>query len=352
MRQCMICGNIVSDDAHFCDACGAECNYQQVYENQQAYSSEEEYNMPQGDISEQYTSQNEINNYMNLKPEDVAENNYRKSKKRKIVSLLICVFVLAFGTGVIYFAVFKETPQKKALDRYFEALDDMDFDKIMEASYPPDICEKRLNILNSDNAADINVCSDNSGLGLTRGAYDDVECRNLVGVVKDSYKINGVTKEGINEYRLVKQNRDFYDTLSVSYDLIDIKPFDKVNFEAYIGGKEQEWEKVGIDSIERMVNYTNISDGTVTSVDIEDVYIAQVHITWKYGNYMYGFDKSWWDDEEFVKYGNNKYKTYSEIIQDYKDRVYPIIVYKVDGEWYALGGPYLSVLAKNYRVGE
>ena len=126
------------------------------------------------------------------------------------------------------------------------------------------------------------------------------------------------------------------DMLSVSYDVIDIKPLSDI--ELTYSDKSGNNVVVDRELVEKRANITNMSTREFSDVEVGDIYVAQLHIEWKYDNMLYGYDKSWWNDEEFDRWVKNGSfpETYKEAINEAKNRVYTLIIYECDEEWYVL----------------
>ena len=133
----------------------------------------------------------------------------------------------------------------------------------------------------------------------------------------------------------------------------DIQPFEDVDL--YWFSNNGEEQKIDIDFIKKHASPTRFINGEVVESeigDIEDVYVARVHIQWKYDDMLYGMDKDWWKDDVFKeRVKDTDYSTYNKAVNTAKkwhsegnEIEHILILYQVDGEWHILHGNRLSSL--------
>lgn len=377
MKYCIKCGLQLEDDSIFCPVCGMQqtqpqnvqpeypqmnaqpqypqmndqAQYPQAYPQQQfAQPQYPQQQYPQQQYPQVYPQQqygygapNNAAGYGNaaapvlpqVKAGDKADGKVKegKSKKKFIVIPVIVVLLAALGVGsyFLFFRKNKKDPTEKqvqVLDAYFEALSDMDFDAIYKLNSPNS--DERFN-LGTDRVPLSELLIDT--YGYYRGNID--QSTYMYGrfreMFMDSY---GFPDHDLDEYREVMRDSDLFREhhadFTAEYDLISLKNASECKISFGRGRK----------TVDDMRAY--IADKM--DLDVDDIYVAKIHIYWRYGDLEYGFDSSWWRNEDYKKImeesgpydesTGEKAKTYGECVDYYDNLEYDVFLYEVDGEWY------------------
>ncbi len=301
---CNKCGAEIPDNSEFCGKCGAKLNSEA--------------------------------------PEVITSEGTAAVKKKSKVPLIIiiCAAVLAIAAAVFFLFIndstrINKSAQEKALDRYFEACEDLDLKKVDKACYPKGGADRR--------GSDYYYFSDS--LGFTRGMLSLFEHDPINGVkiAKILWKSYGLDyPEDADKYTKLTQQRDvdlseLYPDFSCSYELEKLESIDDVkvyimNRGAIIAGVDEQ--QLPVDMKEKI-------EGNVNA-DVDEVYAAQIKIKWACGDMEYGNDKSWWDNKDFKDMlskslrDNSKftYSDYDKLIKSYEKQKYNIFIYKSGDDWY------------------
>ncbi|MBR3834203.1 MAG: zinc ribbon domain-containing protein [Lachnospiraceae bacterium] len=273
-------------------------------------------------------------------------NKNKSNKKFLIIGIVALVFI---GLAVTLILMNKLSPQRKIIDEYFEAINDKDATKIYDLSYTDELKEG-LPIYDKDEDK-LFFFTNIRLMGFSRGLYE-LDAFKFLSCVTDVYEPSK------NDLNLGNSKDRALDGLEVSYDIIDIKPLEDFDLYSDLLGHE---EVVDMDELESIVSRYNLETGEQIKVDIDDAYVAQVKVSWEYDGNLYGMMKSWWKDDEFKEFvskrGFEQYDTYDKAIKSMetikdKDKVYLLLLYKCDGQWYIYNGDKLASLATQYEKGK
>ena len=355
MKYCINCGTQLEDNALFCTVCGAK----QLVQNQQVQQPQpvqqlqqpqqpqygQQVQMPYGQpqYGQQQYVQPQYIQPQQVQPQYVQPQAFsagagkpeerKKGKKKFFIIPLIVVLLAAIGVGAffLFFRKNQTDPTEKqiqVLDAYFEAMSDMDFDTIYRLNAPDS--DERFNV-GTDRVTLAELLIDM--YRYPRGSLDDM-FSYFPDMFLKSYGFPERDKGGMEESRKVNKDPDLfrkhYKDFKAEYDLISLENASEYEI-SYGHGRRQ---------VEDMAEY--IADDM--GLDVEDVYVAKIHIYWSYGDKEYGYDKSWWDNEKYREvvgesgpYDENigkKVQTYREYVDYYDNLEYNVFLYEVDGEWY------------------
>ena len=273
---CNKCGAEIPDNSEFCGKCGAKLNSEA--------------------------------------PEVITSEGTAAVKKKSKVPLIIiiCAAVLAIAAAVFFLFIndstrINKSAQEKALDRYFEACEELDLKKVDKA--------------------------------FSLFEHDPINGVKIAKILWKSYGLD--YPEDADKYTKLTQQRDvdlseLYPDFSCSYELEKLESIDDVKVyimnRGAIGGVDEQ--KIPTDmkeSIEAKVN-----------ADVDEVYAAQIKIKWACGDMEYGNDKSWWDNKDFKdmlskSFKDNSeftYSDYDKLIKSYEKQKYNIFIYKSGDDWY------------------
>ena len=355
VKFCINCGTQLEDNALFCTVCGAK----QLVQNQQVQQPQpvqqlqqpqqpqygQQVQMPYGQpqYGQQQYVQPQYIQPQQVQPQYVQPQAFsagagkpeerKKGKKKFFIIPLIVVLLVALGVGAffLFFRKNQTDPTEKqiqVLDAYFEAMSDMDFDTIYRLNAPDS--DERFNV-GTDRVTLAELLIDM--YRYPRGSLDDM-FSYFPDMFLKSYGFPERDKGGMEESRKVNKDPDLfrkhYKDFKAEYDLISLENASEYEI-SYGHGRRQ---------VEDMAEY--IADDM--GLDVEDVYVAKIHIYWSYGDKEYGYDKSWWDNEKYREvvgesgpYDENigkKVQTYREYVDYYDNLEYNVFLYEVDGEWY------------------
>ena len=302
---CNKCGAEIPDNSEFCGKCGAKLNSEA--------------------------------------PEVIMSEGTAAVKKKSKVPLIIiiCAAVLAIAAAVFFLFIndstrINKSAQEKALDRYFEACEELDLKKVDKACYPKGGADRT--------GSDYYYFS--KMLGFTRGIpslfeYDPIN--KSAKVTKMFWKSYGLDyPEDDDKYTKLTEQRDvdlskLYPDFSCSYELEKLESIDDVkvyiiNRGSFIAGVDEQ--QLPIDMKEEI-------EGSVNA-DVDEVYAAQIKIKWACGDMEYGNDKSWWDNKDFKDMLSKSlrdnseftYSDYDKLIKSYEKQKYNIFIYKSGDDWY------------------
>ena len=354
VKFCINCGTQLEDNALFCTTCGAkQLQNQQVQQLQPVQQLQQpqqpqygqQVQMPYGQpqYGQQQYVQPQYIQPQQVQPQYVQPQAFsagagkpeerKKGKKKFFIIPLIVVLLVALGAGAffLFFRKNQTDPTEKqiqVLDAYFEAMSDMDFDTIYRLNAPDS--DERFNV-GTDRVTLAELLIDM--YRYPRGSLDDM-FSYFPDMFLKSYGFPERDKGGMEESRKVNKDPDLfrkhYKDFKAEYDLISLENASEYEI-SYGHGRRQ---------VEDMAEY--IADDM--GLDVEDVYVAKIHIYWSYGDKEYGYDKSWWDNEKYREvvgesgpYDENigkKVQTYREYVDYYDNLEYNVFLYEVDGEWY------------------
>ncbi|MBP3621249.1 MAG: zinc ribbon domain-containing protein [Lachnospiraceae bacterium] len=309
---CTSCGNQIADGSAFCSVCGTACNTDLETQNM---------------------------GYQNQAKNNESEVDSKKTDKRKkktaIIIGVIVVAIIAVIAVVVIINLKKKpekelSPQEKVLAEYFEALNECDFEKIYELSYT----EEARAVRDGYPFLDSKIYTLEHDFFFYRGFYDNP---SLCQFVLDSYPDKS---DGLSDEEIENKTCDMF---NVSYEIIDIQPFDEVDVKA-----RQQLDFVDVDwqNLEDRANIGTYVDGELkeSDVSVDDAYVVRLYIEWSYDDMLYGYDEEWWENKEFRAAVPDDFSTYDEAIEhmeslgDEGEKIYSVVVYESDGEWYILQG--------------
>lgn len=331
MKYCIKCGAELLDEAIFCGKCGTNQTTAQLSAPAQTAQPEPIAPAPDGTAA--------VN---------------KKSKLPLVI--IICAAVLAVAAAVFFLFIFDATrinksPQEKALDRYFEACEELDAEKVLETFTP---------------SPDYNVLHQGAfmfwerTLGFHRGIPTFLGPQEFgVKNAKKYYKSYGLDfPDDVKDLETIRADdkddlEKLYPDFSCDYELIKMKNADDVTV-----------SMVNMGSINRVLGEDNATEIDIkeeienaVGEDVGDVYVAQIKMKWACGDMEYGNDESWWKDKAFKKmitdnfrdYDDFSYSTYEKVVKSYEKEKYTVFIYECDGEWYVY--PYnFASLRNTYKI--
>ena len=346
---CKECGKDLKSTDIFCIICGTPTGIKQGSSGNHdrldvnSISPNDNLYCPNG------TSMNQRQQEINYNLNDNLQSNGVKNNSNKKFLIIGIVALVVIGIAVTLILMNKLSPQRKLIDEYFEAINDKDASKIYDLSYT-DQLKEGLPTYDEDESK-VFFFTNVRLMGFSRGLYE-FDAFRMVPCIEEAY---GPKTDNLN---LGNSKDRVLDGLEVSYDIVDIKPLEDFELYSDLLGHE---EVVDMDEFESIVSRYNLETGEQIKVDIEDAYVAQVKISWEYDGNLYGMMKSWWKDDEFKEFVSKssfeQYDTYDKAIKSMEtintmDKVYLLLLYKCDGEWYIYNGDKLASLATQYEKGK
>lgn len=267
-----------------------------------------------------------------------------KGKKLLIPFVIGGVTLLVMVAVLVYVFVFKlevsKSEQEKALDRYFEACENLDIKELFRASYPMEYADLEYYSAYNTIGDRWVVQWITKFVGLSRGARDLAAFENNNSVTFEDYPYtvsdedeNLISYDG-NRVSL----RKCLPNLSVSYEIVQMAQFN--DCEVSINNHPD------LKRITSMDNLITVNDA---KLDVDDMYVAQIRLQWKYGDYLYGWDPAWWKDKNFQEQAESfSIYNYEDAIDiTYDHSLYNVFIYKYDGVWYVYPVRLDYSLAKN-----
>ena len=327
MKYCINCGKQLADDALFCTECGAK----QAYPQQQAA-----YGTTNTDANYNYAAAPVVAPINTGSKNDGKTKEKKSGKKKFIVIPIVLLLLVALGVGA-YFMFFSKSnktkgtgKQTQVLDEYFEAITNMDFDAIYKLNSPDS--DKRFNI-GTDRVTLSELLTEM--YHYPRSSVIDHSSYMLQmtpDIYLKSYGFPGYDEGGMDEYSKVNKDNDLFKEkfkdFKAEYELISMKNASECEISYGNGARK-------VDDMSKYI--ANDMD-----LEVEDVYVAKIHIKWSYGDKRYGFDETWWNDATFTRImndygiddGEKHLHGYKEIMDFYDNLEYDVFLYEVDGEWY------------------
>jgi hypothetical protein len=271
------------------------------------------------------------------------------------------------------------TPQEEALNKYFSAINSFDFDAIEVACYPQEVID----------SYDGNIITYRVGtsfytdcLGLNRGPIDLWSNDGSFWLGMDPAKYFCVWKsypktstyynvlqlkpdidediddddeyeekrqqysEKYQEYSEIEQSEsataEILDDLNVTYNLLSIKKLQDCTVTCKDDDNDLSRREIDAEWINDLIN---CGDEKV-NVSEDDIYVACIQVKWSYGDKLYGWDETWWENSDFVEWITYKNitsrNTYDSIIEEYANREYVVFIYEYNDKWYVMLQPYLT----------
>ena len=211
-----------------------------------------------------------------------------------------------------------------ALDRYFAAINKLDPEEHYTCTHP-DMSGYNAPSLVSDYYVRI-FPKGYLGQILTSLSKFEVYDESLEAFLR-SYGYQGELSQMQQEYQddiakddLSKTMKDF----SVSYNLNILEEAENCKFYTFSYPDEVTQEKILSDPYE----YEELEKRI--GVRPDRLYFANISVEWKYGDKLYGNDKTWWDELEYL----NNSKSYDDVIEEESNKTYDLIIYETGSMWY------------------
>ena len=379
MKYCIFCGSQLDDEAIFCGSCGkrnvkeAENGVQdndsemhpQYINDMQGSSQSNGYGQmyPQGFVQ----PGNNVQGY--VQPADIREKNGSRNKKKCII---VGIIVLVLALGVATVLIFRKSsgkndPLKAALDNYFKAVENLDFRALDKACYPENsfIIEKLgLTYKYPDNDGPwISLALSNSPAFTVAQwvrSSDRVRDIKVMDLFCESYGMAPYAKGGMEQMREAFTSIDSFKTVYgnpvIKYEIIDTLDADEFNGVTLQSGKViktalVEWME---ENLNRYGDGQFIDSKDPDYLKVEEVKAVLLKIEWSYNDKKYGYDKSWWENDDFIKKMDEAQNgrphdamplgkggavkldltDYDSVINYHDSNVYNLVLYKTEGKWY------------------
>ena len=222
------------------------------------------------------------------------------------------------------------------IDRYFQAINDMDADTINEIT-------PSISILEQDKIDSTNIMQryvDDSAFPLLCSKFKDFpNCFKSFGYdSEDSYNA------AIENNQLDDLFKDFH----VTYELHAIKKVEDCSYCGYTSGMNMYGDKYNpIEQYENVERWLEEKPANIYMVNLTTVY--------SYGDKLYGYDKELWNMENPPEEEYNNWILYKKgynywIINDYMHFTTDIRVYEYNDKWY-IDSPRRNWNLSNYVIG-
>lgn len=326
---CRKCGYQLEDDAEFCTQCGTRVQ-PEIVQPEAVQSKSIRPDMVQVSVNNSASD--------DVSSGDSKRNKNKKGIKKQVLIPVIAVVVIAIIAAVILVVLHKNkkslTPQEDAIDRYFNAINDVDYEEFNHVVYSEDVADKRLeedyargSFLNNHYFLNGNMSDGLANLDPLRMP----EC------IKETYSEYLEQSRSLSDGNYDEPEEWLRNHFSASYKINYIKAFDDCKLQQW---RRYLWEDVTKDDIEKAVSYTNISTGESIDVEVDDIYVASINFEWEYDGNLYGFDKELWKNKDFIEFveGNRNLSSYADAVdskEEYCSNVI-MVVYSVDDNWYAM----------------
>lgn len=353
---CRKCGYKLEDDAEFCTQCGTRIQPENV--RPEAVQS--------GIVRPEVVQSKSIHPDMvqvsvnNSASDDVSsvgskQNKSKKGIKKQVLIPVIAVVVIAIIAAVILVVLHKNkkslTPQEDAIDRYFNAINDVDYEEFNHVVYSEDVADKKLegdyargSFLNNHYFTQNGDMQD----GLANSDF-----LRMMECVKETYSEYLEQSGKLSEGNYDEPEEWLRNHFSASYKINYIKAFDDCKLQQLRGNT---LEYVTKDDIEKAVSYTNNDTGESIEVEVDDIYVASINYEWEYDGNLYGLDKELWKNKDFIEFVEGRttnLSSYADAVDSKEEWCSNVImvIYSVDDNWYAM--PYvLSRYIGSYRVSD
>lgn len=308
MKYCPNCGNQLSDEALFCEYCGAK---------QPVVHQSEPQPMPQS-MPDPAMVQSQISMGTELKTEKASKK--KKGSKKPLIITLIIILVAALGVGGFFLIKhLTKSPQEKLLDEYFEAINERDFDALDNMVLGNDS--------NLSELDDRRVIIDR--LAFYPGNFYWSDFLKLDKVVAEEYYkglgYSGSSYEDLyDNYHEDMENggKILLSKFNCSYELEDVKKAEDCDS---IGYFKNGITFVEIDDAEEFIE-------DYLDIEVDDVYAVKLKIYWEYNGLPYGNDEKMYeiadDNGVFVPW------VYDDVIDEMEDKDYYMLIYKSGDKWY------------------
>ena len=334
---CRKCGYQLEDDAEFCTQCGTRVQ-PEIVQPEAVQSKSIRPDMVQVSVN---NSASDDVSYVDSK-----RNKNKKGIKKQVLIPVIAVVVIAIIAAVILVVVHKNkkslTPQEDAIDRYFNAINDVDYEEFNHVVYSEDMADKRL----EEDSARYSFLMNHyfSQYGDMQDGLANLERLRMMECVKETYSEYLEQSGNLSEGNYDEPEEWLRNHFSASYKINYIKAFEDCKLQQFTG---REYVDATKDDIEKAVSYTNNNTGETIDVEVDDIYVASINFEWEYDGNLYGLDKELWKNNDFIEVveGWPYVASYADAVdskEEYCSNVI-MVIYSVDDHWYAMP----HVLSKN-----
>lgn len=240
-------------------------------------------------------------------------------KKLLIALAASALFAFSASAQELYEGVMSE--QEKVIDELFNALNDKDLDALEKTTMPKEF-------ITEENSYTKCIPAWYQKILWSFGIRDFLlntdylfflECKTYL---KDFYTFDPEYYGGHDKmYEALhdpKRIKEVYKNFRLSYKIEDMCHFEDCNLYAHRLGRGDQ-----IDDMDSII-YIGWE-----KLDVDDLYIAKVNLTWWWGNAKNGWNDEWLKDEEYNKIYGEKHNKLSK-----EDQYGLYFVYKYKGNWY------------------
>ena len=327
---CRKCGYQLEDDAEFCTQCGTRVQPENV-QPEVVQSKSIRPDMVQVSVN---NSASDDVSYVDSK-----RNKNKKGIKKQVLIPVIAVVVIAIIAAVVLVVVHKNkkslTPQEDAIDRYFNAINDVDYEEFNHVVYSEDVADEWLkqgNVRYRFLQYHYFTQSGNMQDGLA-----NLDPLRMPECIKETYSEYLEQSRSLSDGNYDEPEEWLRNHFSASYKINYIKAFDDCKL---LQWRRYLWEDVTKGDIEQAVSYTNFSTGETIDVEVDDIYVASINFEWEYDGNLYGFDKELWKNKDFIEFveGNTNLSSYADAVDSKEEWCSNVImvIYSVDDNWYAM----------------
>ena len=296
MKYCPSCGNELSDEVLFCEFCGTPQQVMPQQTEQQVQASQQ--------VEEVVQKQ--------------TEKKQKKGSKKTLIIAIVLILVAALGVGGFFLIkALTKSPQEKALDQYFEAVNNKDKEAVCDMAYDT-----------KENTSNYMFFVQSLGFWPSYVSRNDIlnADQDVMEVYYKELGYKGSTIEELRENFREDINGDadiLLNGLKVSYELEELKKAEDCEIGYYKNGLTF----VEVDDIEKEIEEKY-------DIDVSDVYVAKMKITWEYNGHKYG------NNDKLMDVVDKKGDIFSRNMQDMNDQLddmdYYMVIYKCDGKYYLL----------------
>lgn len=202
-------------------------------------------------------------------------------------------------------------PQEIVLDEYFDAVNHLDKDRVLEISNR-----------SYDGSNKSNYDYFVKRLRFVPGIYNSSDFIRLSDDAVIAY-FGGLGYEGSAQEMLESYKKDIdgnaqilFSNFNASYILLDLKKAEECRIQRKSGLKY-----IDIPDIAQIIKEYSKLD------KVDEVWIAKIKVYWEYNGFPYGNDRRVWD---VVSNGIS----YEKVIENYDEPDYYAFIYKADNKWY------------------
>lgn len=312
---CAKCGNEVSDGADFCSKCGAP-------------------------VKDDCSNTAPVNTMANEAVYTQGIPMYTNKKiKKKILPIVIALIALAAAVLAILFVLKKNTHlgAQGALDRYFEAVNDFNIKDMYECCYPD-----KSKYASFANAPLYSFYQDYSRSYIAKAdVYKLNPCFTAHYLQYYGYSCNDYNN--IDEaYKTLQTYQKDAEKIIKRWDEVSKSDIKKIlpDFKAsYKLNKMVDGDDCTINILGEQVNDIKSYINSKVGVEPSEIKVANITVEWKYGDKLYGYDKDWWNQEDFVSVlsslNSGNFSSYDSAIEfSRKGATVDVILYKYKGKWF------------------